>query len=407
MTLISLASKQIWPQVLSVLHTRPAELILLHSSNEAESHGPAARLADFFVRVHVLSRGEVELRQVSHDDFHALVDSMAAVAQDHDLAPENCRVNLTGGNKLMVLAAAEWCRLTSVPAFYLERDYKLFTFEPQGREFVPTNGSEIGPHLADAYEPIDLLRCQVGAAEIRDPGQRLILKARQSPLPDAEFQARLEKKFDFRQLLEWDVPEPTSREGDPLEYATAFALLKLGIPVVQRSVKLKSRVLRRTEDDEGELDLVFNWGGKLWLVDCKDKSAGSRKLEALRNEILSLIGTSELFGAAAQAPPGAGLGGQLDQTLRSIADELRYREIKTLREDLLLIGELGGLLGRAICVRKELPYPAARDFAASRRIPLVLKSKLVEELRRLLLSPGDRPASAAEHRLSSQRVSAV
>ncbi len=44
MTPISLASKQIWPQVLAVLHLRPQRLVLVHSAEESESKRPAERL---------------------------------------------------------------------------------------------------------------------------------------------------------------------------------------------------------------------------------------------------------------------------------------------------------------------------------------------------------------------------
>ena len=43
---LSLASKQIWPQVLSVLHVGHRRLILYHSDEEAESKRPAERPKD-------------------------------------------------------------------------------------------------------------------------------------------------------------------------------------------------------------------------------------------------------------------------------------------------------------------------------------------------------------------------
>jgi len=44
MTLLSLASKQIWPQVLAVAHVKPERLVVLHSEDIPESKGPAQRL---------------------------------------------------------------------------------------------------------------------------------------------------------------------------------------------------------------------------------------------------------------------------------------------------------------------------------------------------------------------------
>ena len=54
------------------------------------------------------------------------------------------------------------------------------------------------------------------------------------------------------------------------------------MPVVQRSVRLVPKVLRGSGSEEGELDLVFNWAGKLWVVDCKDRRSTESKVDQLR-----------------------------------------------------------------------------------------------------------------------------
>jgi hypothetical protein len=143
----------------------------------------------------------------------------------------------------------------------------------------------------------------------------------------------------------WDAPEPDHQHGFDLEYAAAFSLLKLGVPVVQRSVPLAPRVLRGSGRQEGELDLVFNWAGKLWVVDCKDRRSAEDKVDQLRAEILR------------QTTPDHRLGGLLDK----LTDELRERDLHPLKEDLFAVVEVGGLLGRAVCVRRSpLPVQAAR-----------------------------------------------
>ena len=147
--------------------------------------------------------------------------------------------------------------------------------------------------------------------------------------------------------------------GFALEFATAVALLKLGVPVVQRSVRLVPRVLRGSGREEGELDLVFNWGGKLWVVDCKDWLPAENKVDRLRNEILRQI-----------TPDG-----RLTELLDKLAEELRERELHPLKEDLLAVAEAGGLLGRAICVRHSPLRLQAAEFARSRNVPVVLKCR--------------------------------
>lgn len=163
-----------------------------------------------------------------------------------------------------------------------------------------------------------------------------------------------------------------------LEYATAFALLKMGVPAVQRSICLAPRVIRGSGREEGELDLVFNWAGKLWVVDCKDRHAAESRVEQVRTEILREINP----------------GPRLADLLHRIEDELRERDLHPLKEDLLAVAEVGGLLGQAVCVRRT-PLPIqAQEFADSRRIAVVMKDQLLPQLRSLLYP--NEPASLAQ-----------
>lgn len=369
MTLLSLASRQTWPQVLAVLHARPQRLVLFHSEEPAESQRPAERLRDFFRSGAVPQAPDVELQRVPHDRFQEVVDALASVADEGQLDASNCRVHLTGGNKLMAMAAAEWCRLAGVPCFYLERDLRVFPFQPGGSDLLPQPDFKLDPHLARDLEPLALLRCQLDSADIIAAGQRLTLNEQGRRLPPAEFQPLLRAQHDCRRLLTWDVPETANQPGFSLEYATAVALLQLGVPAVQRSVRLAPRVLRGSGRQEGELDLVFNWAGKLWLVDCKDRVSAANRMDQLRQEILK----------------EAGIGPPLDDLLRRLEAELREKDLRPLKEDLLATAEAGGLLGRAVCVRRNEAFPIqAREFAQSRGIAVVFKERLLSDLRTLL-----------------------
>ena len=57
MTLLTLASKQIWPQVLAVARLKPKRLFLLHSADAAESKGPAQRLKRLFDKSGLVPQG--------------------------------------------------------------------------------------------------------------------------------------------------------------------------------------------------------------------------------------------------------------------------------------------------------------------------------------------------------------
>lgn len=374
-TLISFASRQIWPQVLSVLDQQPDRLLLFHSAEEAESKRPAQRLQELLATSAILHPDNIRLQQAPHDRFQDIVEAVANAAERDSLDDTNCIVNLTGGNKLMALAAAEWCRLAGVPCFYLERDLRVFPFQPKGLDLLPQPDYRLDPHLARHLQPLALLRCQLDASEIVSPGQRLQLNEPGRNLPLDNLPALLKQDHDFCPFLTWDQPDSETRAGDGLEYASAFTLLKLGVPVVQRGIRLSPRVLRGSGLEEGELDLAFNWSGKLWLVDCKDRKSPQDRLQPLRAELQK------------QKP----LPPHITQLLDRLAEELREKELKPLKEDLLAISEVGGLLGRAICVRRSPLPPQAEEFARSRNLPVLLKNNLLEGLRPLLFP--DAPAS--------------
>ncbi len=195
MVLFSLASRQIWPQVLGFLHLNPTpdRLVLFHTDEENESAGPARRLKNLFVSQRLLGESAVELVRVPHDHFGNIVEILAATAERLALDDMNCRLHFTGGNKLMALAAAEWCRLAGTPCFYLERNLRVFPFLPRGSDLLPQESFQLDPHLARHLDPLALLRCQLGAADVMGPGQKLALNPRGQSLPESEFRPLLRK----------------------------------------------------------------------------------------------------------------------------------------------------------------------------------------------------------------------
>lgn len=388
MTLFSFASRQIWPQVLGFLHgsARPDRLVLFHTSEEFESAGPARRLRDFFVAEHLLPADCIELVPIAHDHFGNISETLGAAAERLQLDDSNLRLHFTGGNKLMALAATEWCRLSGTPCFYLERNLRVFPFQPRGGDLLPLEPFQIDPDLAKDIEPLSLLRCQLGGAQIVNPGQRLTLNERGKRLPEVEFGPLLRRNEDFRKFLSWDVAETQEQAGFGLEYAAAVALLWLGVPVVQRSVRLASQSLHGAGREEGELDLVFNWSGKLWVVDCKDRLSAQSKVDGIRTELIK----------------NSMISPRLDGFLTQIEQELQNKELRPLKEDLLAIAEVGGLLGRAICIRKS-PLPAeAMAFAESRQISVVLKQNLPGALSPLLFPKVSTSLPILKTRLESQ-----
>jgi len=379
MTLLTLASKQIWPQVLAVAHLQQKEQIervfLLHSDDASESKGPAQRLKRFFDHSGLVPKGGTQLELIPHDDFSAIERRFDEIVAQHRLNLGDCLVNLTGGNKLMATAVFRRVARRGVRAFYLERGHLATWFEPRDGDLL-TRTERLAQSATDHLDPADLLACQFGDDVVQFRGEQLTLSdkgekaAAQDLASKLQGETRLDRgAFDFRKWLH--IENPSARppnEGDNLEYATACALLKSGVTSIRRSVELAT--LPSSLDLEGELDLVFNWQGRLWVVDCKDRVGGEAKVEALRTAIIKQ-------GHISHETRGL---------LESIAGDLKDRDLKILREDLLQISEVGGLLGCALAVRSVMPPRQAIEFAASRhpRVEILLKKDLVKRLPAIL-----------------------
>ena len=165
------------------------------------------------------------------------------------------------------------------------------------------------------------------------------------------------------------------KKGDALEQLAGTALLRLGVPAVRRSLRLKVKTPSSVSSrlPHAEIDLLFNWNGRLWLVDCKDRVSEEYLMQQLR-----------------KALPGS-LSKNANQLLDRIGDEMKIGQTKVLKEDLIAINDMGGLLGQVVCVRKH-PLPEEAYACAKRnRIEVVLKKEIFEGFRRLLY-PERRPA---------------
>lgn len=377
-TVLSLASKQIWPQVLSVLHTKPRRLLLLHSEDARESKQPAQRLQRFFDKSGLVPSGGTSLHSISGTDFKAIEDHLDQLQKKEALQPEMSALNFTGGNKLMAAAAFRWAAEQGMRAFYLERGNQLTWFAAQDGQ-MQTRTEALDGNLANHLDPVALLCCQLDASELERRGENVCLNDNGNRLPEDKF---------FRQLTNGAPADPWLKitgtaddgvkKGDALELTTAAALLKLGVKRVQRSLRLKVKSLpgAGTRLPHAEIDLLFTWRGRLWLVDCKDRKPAEDLVQGLRDCLSSRLNENAR------------------QLLDRIEKELRIGQTKVLKEDLLAVREAGGLLGNVICVRKsELP-PEVEQYARHNGISIIHKNNLVDDLQNLLHP--HRPASPAQ-----------
>lgn len=363
-TMLSIASRQIWPHILSVTHLRPAKLILLHTADAEESKTPAQRLKRFFNDTGLMPPGTVELKEIPHDDFAAIESTFDGFR----LNLGETVLNFTGGNKLMATAAFRWAARRSVPSFYLERGFKMTRFSSRDGD-IRTESSSLDPALTNSIDPLQIIRCQIQANELSRDGQILKLNRDGNAASIEEIEKRITHGADPQKwLVLLGSVEGEKKEGDRLEFVVGLYLLKLGVPIVRRSImlKVKSAPGVSTRRDVFEFDLTFNWGGRVWLVDCKDRRDVSDLTDGIRRYM---------------RPDQQG-----QQLLDRIQQELGISQTKAIQQDILAVREIGGLLGQAICVRRVLPEQEVLQFAKHHGIPMIAKESLLPDLRKLLFA---------------------
>jgi hypothetical protein len=388
MTLLSLASKQIWPQVLAILHFKPEHVILLHSEDSKESKTPAQRLKRFFDATSLVPRGGTKMETIPHDNFIGIEHRLDEIASTHSVNLSECLLNFTGGNKLMATAAFRWATRRGLKSFYLERGLQLTQFEPCDGELTTTI-TNLDGHLTDHIDPVALIRCQLEASEIERDGETITLSSQGRQISEAELFKRLRNGNDPTSLLQFNNQlTELPKEGDGLELTVAAALLKLGIHQVQRGLRLKVRSVQNvgTRLPHAEIDLLFNWAGRLWLVDCKDRIAPEALVERLWLEL-------QRYDISHYAR----------ELLARIKDELSISQTKNMKEDLLAVREAGGLLGNIVCVRKSHLPEEVSQFAKHYNIHVIEKQHLVEQLE-LLLNP-QKIATPEQLRMLQQKFS--
>ena len=377
LTLLSLASRQVWPHILAVTHLKPSTLVLLHSEDADESKRPAGRLQKFFDKnSQIVSRRRITTRlaRIPHDDFSAVerrLDEIVKSLATHD----HCALNFTGGNKLMATAAFRWATAHGVKSFYLERGNRLTWFEPSPNglttKSVPLNGS-----ITNSLDAVELLRCQLVTSEVERDGEKLTLSRSGKCLSEAEFVKRI-RNGSIDGLMDKEGHGGRGvKKGDHLELLTAAVLLKLGVPEVRRSLQLEVKTSSgvSSRQPHAEIDLLFNWNGRLWLVDCKNRISENDLMERLRKMLPRRLSRNAT------------------KLLGRIGDEMKISQTKVLKEDLIAINDMGGLLGRVVCVRRADLPEEARAYAERNRIEVVLRKDIYDGIRRLFYPR--RPASA-------------
>lgn len=385
MIMLSIASRQVWPHILLTLHFKPRRLILLHSENLRESEGPAKRLRQFWKDTGFLDADAVRLIRISDSDFGEVERKLDHVQLSESLPLDECVLNFTGGNKLMATAAFRWAARRGLPAMYLERRFQVTRFEPRDGDMVSST-EMIDAHIADSVDPLHIVRAHLEESSLADDGQAIELSEEARRLPDEKFWRSL-PSADMMLLNRWLVIDGTTepeKEGDRLELIVAAALLKLGAVVVRRSVRLKAA--RPLADGAGsphqEVDLICNYGGRLWVFDCKDREPIEEMAEGLEKMLVKRMRGD----------------GEWKKLWNRIKKQVVVSDTKVIKEDLFATREMAGLLGETVCVRRRAVGEEVQRFARQHGIHLIEDCRRGENLRRGLrrLLEGDEPGDS-EH----------
>jgi hypothetical protein len=367
MVLYTIASRQIWPQLLAILHLKPEKVFLFHSEDKTESKKPAEHLKKFFDKSGIVPLGKTKLFQIPYDDFSGVENALDKIQTEEQIPLNSIVLNLTGGNKLMATAAFRWATKRSVKSFYLEKGNKLIWFNSCDGE-VKTECEKLDAHIADELEPLDVLRCQLQNSVVDFEGEKITLS--QDGMSESEEKyLRVIKNgnYDPKWLNREGILIEEKKEGDHLEFRTAAALLKIGVYQIRRGLRLKPN----TDDGVSatmphtEIDLLFVWNGRLWIVDCKDRMSESNLCDSFYEQIRPI--------------PGEAIN--LWEMIKSIVEKSHF---KILKDDIVTVREVGGLYGSVICVRRSDLNEEIMQYAKRNGIHIVKTRTMYDDLEAIL-----------------------
>lgn len=249
--LITIASEQVWPQIVPVYHlinkdkTIFDKIIIVHSHNTARSEEPAKRL-ETFIKEHKLSK-EIYLQQVEEEtDFSEPLNNLVSKL-DITAADDDVYVNLTCGTKIMSIILSTWGTQKGYTLFYTYNGSKLQLYKRTSNNILDNVGTEdIDVSITNDIDPIEIVTLQCGEDYIDDVG-------------------------NFYE----DYNTMKKKMGSPKQYTDGIHLEEeivnyfINSKIKYRhSVRLKSS---KASVPHEEIDVLLNFNGSLWVIECKMK----------------------------------------------------------------------------------------------------------------------------------------
>jgi hypothetical protein len=333
---VCLLSEQPMPNLLSIHHFRPAQLVLVET--EAMKRRGAANNFLNALRLGGLDYGLEDKHQIytlgKHASFPDCADLFLKIVQDLPVKENDVVVNLTGGTKVMSIAAYEVFRLTGARLIYIDGatpdqfqqfpkgDLTPLEHRPTCAEFLRAYGFEAGSALETEFSgqpasldavarafvtqavagryPVDLKpgKDESDRNELRDrlrKGKATVNNDDLTVLP--ELVSPLRAFLRDTPSLNVSVDDHGHVTGRPdkflgdfltggwLEVFVAGLLRKhdsnLGLWDVHRGLVMKPVAQKAPGGSQNELDIVFIRKHRLHVIECKSFMAHDPQFDAL------------------------------------------------------------------------------------------------------------------------------
>ena len=373
-TLLLLTNQELWPGIICTRHFRPEKIILLHGNTPAASKEPAVRLQKFLLKSGLVDK--CELLELSDDDFVGIQQKLDSASTTEPLA-----VGFNGATKLMAVACFDWAMKKGHQALYLETDNEIQRFEADGDKIVCRREDADLSGLSN-LNPVETMRSHLQRSEIRKTPKVLTLSEQGKDLPMREALEMLDQSLRTskrsqvpllcRDNRPWHPDSGTIHSyGERYELTVALALLKLGVAQVAHSVELSAFDSQHVKHVHAELDLVFIWKGRLWVVECKDHEKVEKK-------------GRKLWDSLKQEARLHNLDSDEQEFIDEMGGMLRRRYKKILKERMLAARECGGALAQVIFAVRDEPGGDVAEFAELHKIHMARQNSLEQDLAQAL-----------------------
>jgi hypothetical protein len=310
-TLFCLVSRQAMANVIPVLMYKPNKVILFATPEEKNTANHLAKL---------FNSKNISVNRIDDLDAYDYLKFKDCILNEINLASGHLVLNVTGGTKLMALAAYEafaekdkhiiYCNtdrnqiIHLFPKLYTEKlilDLSIEDYlQSYGYKFVASRTKEVKKEYFELFELIESKNLRRQFSEFLDDYR----KATGSTNPVKTYNDKRNKLFSIQKTassvllfvdkIKFIYEDEKFLKGDWLEYFMLYSLKKQNIkPEVGVKIVSDSNV-------ENEIDIIFIKDYQLYLISCKsgkntDPNKDIYEIETLRNIAGGTFGKAFLF----------------------------------------------------------------------------------------------------------------